>query len=217
MWPVLRENVSAMRLWFRSPRSWSRLTAYSVLTGLLLRLVYWACHSAGAASGWFYNEDYVVIPMPQFHFSCPEAPILALSILVTVILTPIFEELIHRGFILHALLPRGNLLAIFLSAVFFGVMHKPDSIVMAFLVGLPLAALTINLRALWGPIIVHATFNLAAIIDWNCFNPSWNPAKTSPQLMIVGIVSTAIMLGGLVLLCWLMRYSKTGTHLAPRP
>lgn len=216
MWPIIRANVVPMRRWFRPPESWWRLIAYSVLFGILLRLIYWAYHTAGAAFGWLFRESSAVIPIPQFYFSCPEAPVLVLSILVSVILTPIFEELIHRGYILHALLPRGNLPAILLSAVFFGVMHRPGSIVVAFLVGLPLAILAINLRALWGPIIIHATYNFAVIFDWSCLHPNWNPAETSPQLLVVGGVSAVILSGCLAVLYRLLRYARTGTHLTSR-
>ena len=216
MYPILRDNFATIRQWLRSPESWWRLIAFSVLTGVLLRVIYWAYHTAGAAFGWLYNESYPVMQSPQFNFSCPEPALLALKILVLATLTPLFEELIHRGFILHALLPRGDSLAIILSAVLFGVMHKPDSIVMAFLIGLPLAVLAMNLRALWAPIIIHATFNLVAILDWNCLNPIWNPTDTSPNLNLIGSVSIAVMLMSLVAIFLLLRYAKAGAQIAPR-
>jgi membrane protease YdiL (CAAX protease family) len=216
MYPILRDNVTAMRQWLRPPESWWRLIAFSVLIGVLLRVIFWAYHTAGAAFGWLYDESYPVIPSPQFNFSCPEPTLLALKILVLATLTPVFEELFHRGFILHALLPRGQSLAIVLSAVLFGVMHKPDSIAMAFLIGLPLAVLAMSLRALWAPIITHATFNLAAIVDWNCLNPNWNPAATSPYLTVIGCVSIAVVLISLVSVFLLLRYAKTGAQIAPR-
>lgn len=216
MYPILRDNVTAIRQWLRPPESWWRLIAFSVLTGVLLRVIFWAYHTAGAAFGWLYDESYPVIQSPQFNFSCPEPALLALKILVLATLTPVFEELVHRGFILHALLPRGDFLAIILSAVLFGVMHKPDSIVMAFLIGLPLAVLAMNLRALWAPIIIHATLNLVAILDWNCLNPIWNPADTSPNLNLIGSVSIAVMLMSLVAIFLLLRYAMAGAQIAPR-
>ena len=215
-YPILRGNVTAMRQWLRPPVSWRRLIAYSVLIGVLLRVIFWAYHTAGAAFGWLYDESYPVIQSPQFTFSCPEPTLLALRILVVATLTPVFEEFVHRGFILHTLLPRGDSLAIVLSAVLFGVMHKPDSIIMAFLIGLPLAVLAMNLRTLWAPIIIHATFNLVAILDWNCLHPNWNPAGTSPQLNVIGSVSVAVMLISLASIFLLLRYAKAGAQIAPR-
>lgn len=215
MYPILRGNLTPLRQWLRPPESWWRLIAYSLLTGFLLRVIFWAYHTAGTAFGWLYNESYPAIQSPQFNFSCPPASLFALKILVVAIFTPVFEELVHRGFILHALLPRGELLAVILSAVLFGVMHKPDSIIMAFLIGLPLAVLAMSLRALWAPIIIHATFNLVSILDWTCLNPNWNPADTSPYLNVIGIVSVAVLLMSAAVIFLLLRYAKSGAHCAP--
>ena len=164
-----------------------------------------------------HDENIATLTTPQFRFACPPPRLLALNILVMAVLTPVFEETCHRGFIFHALLPRGNTLAIFLSAALFGVMHKPHSIVLAFVIGLLLAVLTLKLRTLWGPILVHATFNLAAIFDWNCLHAWWNPAGTESQLFITGGVATLIMLLGLVLVIWLVGISKAGALPASRP
>lgn len=217
MWPVMRSHVAAMRWWFRRPQSWGRLIAYSVLLGVTLRTIFWAFHTAGTAFGWFYDPSVPTVATPQFSFSCPAAPFLILNFLVMAILTPIFEEFMHRGLILQALLPRGHTLAIILSALIFGLMHKPGSIVMAFLIGLVLALLTLNLRALWGPIFVHGTYNFAAIVDWDCVHPRWYPAESTPQLLVVGSVSAVVLLLGVALVLRLLRYAKAGAQLAPRP
>ncbi len=217
MWPIFRENVPAMRHWFRPPVSWPRLIAYSMVIGVILRLTHWAGLTAGIAFGWLYTDDFPTVPTARFWISCPPLPLLGLSILVRATLTPVLEEFIHRGFILHALLPRGNALAIVLSAVFFSVMHTPQTIISAFLIGLLLAVLTLNLRTLWGPIIVHATYNLAAILDWDCMHANWNPAETTPQLAVTGGVAVLTILICIALLIWLARLGKAGTQIAPRP
>jgi membrane protease YdiL (CAAX protease family) len=217
MWPIMRENVAAMRHWFRPPAFWCRLIAYSVLFGLLLRITYRAGLTAGVAFGWLYSSDFPTVATAQFWFSCPAPQALALALLVRAVLTPLLEEFIHRGFIFHALLPRGNALAIILSAAFFGVMHNPQTIIIAFLIGLLLALLTLNLRTLWGPIIAHATYNLAAIVDWDCLHASWNPAATTPRLALIGGVALLTTLFGIASLIWLVRSGKTGTLVRPGP
>ena len=217
MWPIMRENVAAMRHWFRPPASWCGLLAYSVLLGVALRIVYWAGLTAGLAFGLLYSSNFPTVATVQFWFSCPAPPALALAILVRAVLTPLLEEFIHRGFIFQALLPRGNALAIILSAAFFGVMHNPQTIIVAFLIGLLLAFLTLNLRTLWGPIIVHATFNLAAIFDWDCLHAIWNPAESTPRLALIGGVALLTMLLCIASLIWLVRLGKTGAQFAPRP
>jgi membrane protease YdiL (CAAX protease family) len=217
MWPILRINGPAMRYWFRPPVSWIHLVAYSVLLGVILRITYWACITAGAAFGWLHDANHPTIATAQLSFSCPPAPILALAIQVRAVLTPLFEEFIHRGFIFHALVPRGKVLAVVVSAVLFGLMHHPQTIVAAFFAGLVFAVLTLRLRTLWGPIIVHATFNFSAIIDWDCLHANWNPAVTTPRLTVIAYVASATMFACIVLSLWLMRLAKTGTRIAPRP
>jgi len=217
MWPIMRENVAAMRRWFRPPTSWCRLVAYSVLFGAILRITQRAGLTAGVASGWLYSSDFPTVAAAQFWFSCPPPQALALAMLVRAVLTPVLEEFIHRGFIFHALLPRGHALAIILSAALFGVMHNPQTIIIAFLIGLLLAFLTLNLNTLWGPIIAHATYNLAAIFDWDCLHANWNPAETTPHLALIGGVALLTMLLGIAALIWLIRMAKTGALVRPGP
>jgi membrane protease YdiL (CAAX protease family) len=217
MWPIMRENVAAMRHWFRPPVSWCRLIAYCVMLGVLLSTLFWASITTGIAFGWLHNNDFPVVATAQFRISCPPPSVLTLAILVRAFLTPIFEEFIHRGFILHSLLPRGNVLAIILSALFFSVMHTPQTIIFAFLIGLLLAVMTLNLQTLWAPIIVHATFNLAAILDWACLHTIWNPVESTPSLSVIGSFALLTSLICVTSLIWLARRGKAGTQIAPRP
>lgn len=217
MWPILRENGPAMRCWFRPPASWPALIAYSVVLGVLLRIIYWACITAGGAFGWLYDPNFPPRETPQFSFVCPTAPVLTLAVIARAILTPLFEELIHRGYIFHALLPRGEILAIVLSAVFFGLLHHVQTIITAFLIGLILAILTLKLRTLWGPIIVHATYNLATIIDWDCLHAIWNPVVSTPRRTVIAYVASAALFVCVATLLWLLRQARTGTQFAPRP
>ena len=217
MWPILRDNGPAMRHWFRPPSSWPWLLAYSVLLGVMLRIAHWASLTAGIAFGWLYNPDYPTVATVQFSFACPPAPLLVLAIGVSAVLTPLLEEFLHRGYIFYALLPRGKALAIILSAVLFGVMHHPQTIVNAFLVGLMLAVLALKLHTLWCPIIVHATYNLSAIIDWDCLHANWNPAVTTPQHTVLAYVAFATVIGCVALVTWLVHLARAGTQIAPRP
>ena len=217
MWPILRETRPAMRYWFRPPVSWPALIAYSVLLGVLFRIIHWAWLTAGIGFGWYYHPDFPTVATAQFFFACPPAPVLALAVVVRAILTPLFEEFVHRGYVLYALLPRGKVLAVILSAVFFGLMHRPQTIVDAFLVGLVFAVLTLRLCSLWSPIIAHGTFNLASIIDWDCFHASWNPAITTPRHTVIAYIASATMFACVAWLMWLLRLAKAGTQIAPRP
>jgi membrane protease YdiL (CAAX protease family) len=108
-------------------------------------------------------------------------------------------------------------LAIILSALFFSVMHTPQTIIFAFLIGLLLAVMTLNLQTLWAPIIVHATFNLAAILDWACLHTIWNPVESTPSLSVIGSFALLTSLICVTSLIWLARRGKAGTQIAPRP
>lgn len=216
MWPILRVNRPSMRHWFRPPVSWPALIAYSLLLGVLLRTIHWAWLTAGLGFGWFYNANFPAVATAQFHYSCPPASLLVLAVVVRAILTPLFEEFIHRGYVLCALLPRGKFAGIVLSAVFFGLVHQPNTIVNAFLIGLLLAILSLRLQTLWGPIIVHGTFNLSSIIDWNCLHANWNPAVTTQRHVMIGGISVVTLVVCLAMSLWLLRLAKTGTQLAPR-
>ena len=217
MWPILRDNGPAMRHWFRPPASWPALIAFSVSLGVLCRIIHWAWLTAGIASGWFYDPDFPTVATAQFSWACPSALIFVLAIVVRAILTPMLEEFLHRGYIVYALLPRGRPLAVILSAVLFALMHHPQTIVRAFLIGLILAVLVLRLRTLWCPIIVHATYNLSTIIDWNCLHANWNPAATTPRHTVIAYASFATMFACVALCLWLLHLAKAGTQIAPRP
>jgi membrane protease YdiL (CAAX protease family) len=140
-----------------------------------------------------------------------------LAIVVRAIFTPMLEEFLHRGYVFYALLPRGRGLAVILSAVLFGLMHHPQTIVRAFLIGLILAVLASRLRTLWCPIIVHATYNFSTIIDWDCLHANWNPAVRTPRHTVIAYSSFATMLACVALSLWLLHLAKAGTRIAPRP
>ena len=114
---------------------------------------------------------------PVFGFDCPEPAVLILTIVVTVILTPIVEETINRGFVLQALLHRGRWQAILVSALLFAIFHRPHSIVLATIVGIYLAVQFLNTRTLWACTITHGTYNAVATFDWSCVRSSWNPVE----------------------------------------
>jgi hypothetical protein len=107
MWPILRDNGPAMRHWFRPPASWPALIAFSVLLGVLCRIIHWAWLTAGIAFGWFYDPDFPTVATAQFSWACPSALIFVLAIVVRAIFTPMLEEFLHRGYVFYALLPRG--------------------------------------------------------------------------------------------------------------
>lgn len=89
----------------------------------------------------------------------------AVDILGAVILAPIGEELIYRGVVLRCAAKVSRRFAIFFSAFIFGIMHgNPYQFVLGFLIGIPMAVITIKSGSIIPSIICHMVNNVIASI-----------------------------------------------------
>ncbi|MBP1550178.1 MAG: CPBP family intramembrane metalloprotease [Oscillospiraceae bacterium] len=89
----------------------------------------------------------------------------AADVIASVILAPIGEELIYRGVVLRSCAKVSQRFAIFFSAFVFGIMHgNPYQFVLGFMLGIPLAIITIRTGSLIPAIICHMVNNAAACI-----------------------------------------------------
>jgi membrane protease YdiL (CAAX protease family) len=149
---------------------------------------------------------------PIFWWTCPQTPVIGLSILVMVLLTPLIEEVINRGLFLQALVQRGRAQAIVVSAILFTALHRVDSMPVAFAFGVVAALQMLHYRTLWGCLIAHATFNLVAILDWDCLHGQWTPADTSLKLGVGASLLAALLLATALLLA---RHGSAGARGAP--
>lgn len=103
------------------------------------------------------SVDYVVEHNPMVYAS---------EILGAVILAPIGEELIYRGIVLRCSAKISQRFAIFFSAFIFGIMHgNPYQFVLGFLLGIPLAMVTLKTGSLIPAIICHMMNNLLASVS----------------------------------------------------
>lgn len=99
------------------------------------------------------------------------ADLLVLALPV-VVLAPLFEELLFRGFFYGAFERHGALAAVGLSASIFGVVHlftyakAPLAVIPVFAVGLANGWLRARMRSLDACILCHATFNLLGLASW---------------------------------------------------
>ena len=76
------------------------------------------------------------------------------------VMAPVAEELIYRGFCLRRLQTHGDVFAIVLSAVLFGIMHaNPAQMLFAFGVGLVLGFVAVR-YSLFHAIVLHVINNL---------------------------------------------------------
>jgi membrane protease YdiL (CAAX protease family) len=199
MAPILRDNWPALRNLFRFKNLTARLIFASIALGVVLRLAQWGGKIAMSNFRFVPSSDPDAIIGPLFVFNCPPASTLALTILISVFLTPILEEIVHRGFLLHPLLRRGRAVAIIGSAILFGIFHVPQTIPSATVIGLFLAAQFLNSTTLWACTITHATYNALVIFDWHCIIAVWGPDRITNTNVAVGILSLSLLVVSLAL------------------
>ena len=217
MYPYLRRHWTALRSLFRPKALTLRLFLLAVSLGLLLRITYWALLTVLIWAGVIGNDDPNAITGPLLGFECPPLPVLALSVLTMSLLVPVVEEVINRGFLMHALLPRGVIPSALLSALLFALAHQPGTYVAAFATGILLAVQTLNSLSLWPALITHSTYNLAAIVDWECFQIIWNPPTSDPTLASITRIAAPVALAGILLCCCLVSKKAIGASLSRLP
>ena len=209
MLPYLRRCRHAVGQLFAPRRLTLRVVACSVALGLSLRVMWWASVTLLIGIGIIRSDDPNATVGPIIGWDCPPVRELAFSLFVMSALIPPVEEVVHRGFILHALLPRGTVRAIALSTAVFAVTHEPPYIWPA-IAGLFIAVQAIRLRALWGPVITHATFNAAAVIDWDCLRITWNPGYAETLPLALGSTALVVMIAAITMACLLVREETAG-------
>ena len=85
------------------------------------------------------------------------------------LLGPVLEELLYRGVILQSMRKYNERFAIFLSAAVFGLMHQNyQQAILGFLVGIPLAIVTIKSGSIIPAIFTHIFLNTFATVT-NCW------------------------------------------------
>ncbi len=108
----------------------------------------------------------VGLEVPDMNMVYEHTPsVYAVDVIASVILAPIGEELIYRGIVLRSCAKVSQRFAIFFSAFIFGIMHgNPYQFVLGFMVGIPLAMITIRTGSLIPAIICHMVNNAFACI-----------------------------------------------------
>lgn len=81
------------------------------------------------------------------------------------LLGPVLEELLYRGFLLQALRKYNERMAIFVTALIFGLMHQNyQQFILGFLIGIPLAIVTIKCGSLIPAVITHIVVNTSGVL-----------------------------------------------------
>lgn len=131
------------------------------------------------------------------------------------ILGPVLEELLYRGMLLQSLRKYNEKFAIFVSALIFGLMHQNYSqFILGFLVGIPLAAVTLKSGSIVPAIIAHIFLNTTGILslvlmEYSApeFLASGGAAASLDltdygsymPIMIIGLLRIALSIAGLVI------------------
>ncbi len=85
------------------------------------------------------------------------------------LLGPVLEELLYRGVLLQSMRKYNERFAIFLSAAIFGLMHQNyQQAILGFLVGIPLAVVTIKSGSIVPAIFTHIMLNTLGTV-FNCW------------------------------------------------
>ncbi len=153
--------------------------------------------------------SYVTAFLEQLGASAPEMPDMleptptgfALYLIVFAVLPALLEEAVMRGYLLRELRPFGDGAAVFMSALFFGMMHgNIRQIPFAFVVGLVLGWLYVATDNIWLPVAVHFCNNgVSVLIEYlgDGMNESafgvlnWIVIGT---LILLGLVAVAVLL-----------------------
>ena len=163
---------------------------------------------------------YVTAFLEQFGASAPETPDmleptpagLALYVAVFAVLPALLEESVMRGYLLRELRSFGDGAAVFMSALFFGMMHgNIRQIPFAFIVGVALGWLYVASDNIWLSVAVHFCNNAVSALIEYLGDGMGDAAYTAFNLIIIGAL---IVLGLVALLVLLCRRSEL---LKPRP
>ena len=120
---------------------------------------------------WWLDWSY---PVSLYLAADGSIPVAANALLLVslVVVTPILEELIFRGYLLNAWVRKWGLwTGVLLSSAVFGALHSDP--VPAMLTGVGFALLYLRTRSLWAPIVAHAVYNCAATA-WNVWEMARN-------------------------------------------
>lgn len=203
-YPILRQFWSHLCNKLKFTNLSVKAIAIGIGVGLALRFFRWGAVIGGVSFGYFVNPAPGASADLVVRFGCPPYAVLVLSLFVMAILIPVVEEIINRGLLLEWLLNYGRLAALIFSSILFAMLHRPETIGIAFVFGLFAGLLYINSGSLWPSLFAHFSYNVMAVVDWDCINTVWNPQSVTDPLRGVGLLAVALALCSFALACVLV-------------
>lgn len=111
----------------------------------------------------YMNQMGVTVPESDLSIRQPSTAAVVLQIAYVIILGPIAEEILYRGIILTLLKPFGKFMAVFFSALIFGLMHgNIPQAASAFASALIFGAVAIQCNSIIPTVIIHIVNNMFA-------------------------------------------------------
>ena len=178
LFPALHGNWSRTCEMFAA----DALNVRDSMRALALGALLWSCvvcASIAAAAFRIPSGDTATFATPALEIDCGAVYPFVLATLVSVILTPLLEETVNRGYVLRLLLPRGRWFAVIFSALLFGVFHRPEAMLEATMIGWFLAVQFLTTRNLWFSAISHGAYNALVAVDRLCLSIFWLPPAVS--------------------------------------
>lgn len=111
------------------------------------------------------NEAGLSVPTTDFSIKSPTNYAIAIQLIYVCLIGPFVEELIYRGMVIKLLAPYGKGLAVFVSALVFGLMHgNIAQALSAFGGGLIYAMITVRYNSIAPTVFMHILNNIIASI-----------------------------------------------------
>lgn len=148
-----------------------------------------------------YLEAYG-IPMPDSSSSMTSSPLsLVLNLISTAVLPALLEEMVFRGYVLQALRPQGDGIAVVLSSLLFALLHgNLLQIPFAFILGLVMAYLVLQTGNIWLSVILHFITNALSVVlqyvTLNMNNQAAGILNTTVFLLaaVIGLIGCAVLM-----------------------
>lgn len=172
---ILRRHGKGLDSLVTSPSSWSRVVLYGAVGApASLAISYGALFLILLVIYALVGRIPEQLRGQELPSSGPAA--LALTVIVVVVLAPIFEEVFFRGLLYPTLRNRlGVWAAVLLNGLIFGVLHfQPLYMLSLSLVGAILAYLYEKTESIVAPMLAHGLYNalvviIALLLGWNLF------------------------------------------------
>ncbi len=138
----------------------------------------------------YMGEMGITVPQSDMSLSKPGALVVIVQILYVIIIGPIVEEFIYRGIILTLLKPFGKWLAVFFSALIFGLMHgNIPQAVSAFAGAIVFGLVAVKCNSIIPTIIIHIANNFFASY------PDFSKVYNLPMWIYYGIMIVFMLAG----------------------